>query len=480
MIAYPINIPLHIQRRGLPRVESIDRKSPVGLFSPSIFGLTQEERRTKGAYISLNCYVVRPNVLLVLKRISRLLYRVATEKTPFIFNKKDKMVYEKAKYLEENGELPEDYKEGYSSMFLYEIWDELDTSKFHMDQGSHINKEMKLSLSKKNKEDIFTAHQYVMALAYREEPEEDSTILQNEVNQLYVNILKYANILENNTLSVDTSDIYILIQKAVLEAYENQADRYIGPKGAFRKNLMSRVVANSCRLTIVPANYKSTVLGHNKYGITSAGIPLHHILNMFRDFFIKFSKDFITYMFEHNIFDEDVTSDMLDVYDSEYLEHLISNMEVQHTRVQPFQLIKSDGTFKDCIIPFEVDKKENGTYVLETKPLSNMEFFYIIAVQFIHIHETKAVVMTRYPTDSTLSSQVLFPNPTTLFNRYLKPTKVLDMEFDEYYPYVDDYIVKNYHRNLFEQGCRLTQATTVGYNGKVIAPIHSNMCLKLC
>lgn len=396
MIAYPINIPLHIQRRGLPRVESIDRKSPVGLFSPSIFGLTQEERRTKGAYIALNCYVVRPNILLVLKRISRLLYRVATEKTVFIFNREDKTIYEKDKFLELNGELPKDYKEGYSSMFLYEIWDELDTSKFQMEEGSHINKEMKLSLSKKNKDDIFTAHQYVMALAYREEPEEDSTILSNEVNQLYVNILKYANILENNTLSVDTSDIYILIQKAVLESYENQAERYMGPKGAFRKNLMARVVANSCRLTIVPANYKSTIIGKGKYGITTAGIPIHHTLNMFRDFYIKFSKDFINYMFENAVFDEDVTADMLDIYDSEYLEHLISNMEVQHTRVQPFKLIKSDGTFKDCILSFEVDKKENGTYVLETKPLSNIEFFYIVACQFMHIHETKAVSLTRY------------------------------------------------------------------------------------
>lgn len=84
------------------------------------------------------------------------------------------------------------------------------------------------------------------------------------------------------------------------------------------------------------------------------------------------------------------------------------------------------------------------------------------------------------PTDSTLSTQCLYPHPTTLFNRYLKPTKVLGMEFDEYYPYVDDYVVKNYYLNLFEQACRISQATTVGYNGKVIAPIHSNMCLKMC
>lgn len=397
MYYIPIDIPKHIQRRGLPRVDSIDRKSPTGLFSSSIFGLTQEERRTKGAYIALNCYVVRPNVLLVLKRISRLLYRVATEKTTFIYIEKEKMVFEKAKYLEEHGEIPEgNNKEGYSSMFLYDIWENIDTTRFHMENGSHINKEMKASLSKKRKEEIFTAHQYVMALGYREEPEEDSTILQNEVNQLYVNIIKYSNILENNTLSVDTSDIYILIQKAVLEAYENQADRYMGPKGAFRKNLMARVVANSGRLTIVPANYKSSVLGKNKYGITSTGIPLHHILNMFRDFFIKFSKDFITFMYENGVFDDDLSADMLDVYDSEYIEHLISNMEIQHTRVQPFQLIKSDGTFKDCILPFEVDKTDNGNFVLETKPLSNMEFFYIVAMEYVKVHDTKAVALTRY------------------------------------------------------------------------------------
>ena len=400
MIAIPINIPKYIQKRGLPRVDSIDRKSPTGLFSPSIFGLTQEERRTKGAYIALNCYVVRPNALLVMKRIHRNLFRVATEKVPFVFIKKDKMIYEKSKYIEMNGSLPEDpkeYKEGYSSMFLYEIWDQLDTSHFHMDQGSYINKEMKFALSKKTKDEIFTAHQYVMAIAYREEPEEDSTILQNEVNQLYVDIIKYSNILENNNLTIDTSDIYILIQKAVLAAYENQADRYMGPKGAFRKNLMSRVVANSCRLTIVPANYKSTIIGRNKYSVDSAGIPLHHICNMFRDFFVKFAKDFIVYMFEQgDIFDEDVTADMLDIYDSEYLEHLISNMEIQHTRVQPFKIVKSDGTFKDCILNFEVDKGETGNFVLETKKLSNMEFFYIVATEFIKVYETKIVSVTRY------------------------------------------------------------------------------------
>lgn len=54
------------------------------------------------------------------------------------------------------------------------------------------------------------------------------------------------------------------------------------------------------------------------------------------------------------------------------------------------------------------------------------------------------------------------------------------MEFDEYYPYVNQWIVDNYYLNIFEQGCRLAQVSAVGYNGKIIAPIHSNMCLKVC
>lgn len=395
MVGYPIRIPLHIQRRGLPRVDSIDKKSPTGLFSTSIFGITQEERTYKGAYIALNCYVVRPNALLVMKRISRTLYRIATEKVPYIFVKETQLLYEKDRYIEENGKLPEKYREGYSSMFLYEIWDDLDTSRFHMEEGSHINKEMKLSLSKKSKDDIFTAHQYVMSLGFREEPEENSAILQNEINQLYANIIKYSNILENNILNVDSSDIYILVQKSVLDLYENLAERYTGPKGAFRKNLMSRTVANSGRLTIVPINYKSTIIGKGRFNVEHCGIPLYHILNLFRDFFIKFSRDFIAYMFEQNVFDEDVTLDMLDIYDSDYFENLIHDMKTPHARVQPFKLITSDGTFKNCILEFSYDKNEDGNYTTETKPLSNMEFFYIVSEEFIKVSETKAVVVTR-------------------------------------------------------------------------------------
>ena len=83
------------------------------------------------------------------------------------------------------------------------------------------------------------------------------------------------------------------------------------------------------------------------------------------------------------------------------------------------------------------------------------------------------------PTDSTLSSQLLKPVPTTLFNRFLKPTKVLGFTFDEYYPYIDDQVTKDYHKNIFEQGCRIAQSVVVGFNGDFdgrLLPLYTVMC----
>ncbi|MGL5315685.1 MAG: hypothetical protein ACRC92_20690 [Peptostreptococcaceae bacterium] len=473
MISVPIQIPLHIQRRGLPLIDSVDRNSPTGLFSSSIFGVTQDERKRQGATVALNTQVIRPNVLMVLKRVSRELYNCATSKTNYVVFKDGSIIAEE-KY---EGEITPEMKVGYGPQFVYDyVWDKIDKTKFEMEEGTYINKSMKSAFKKYRKEDVFTAFQYVPAIAYREEPEEDSAILQNELNVFLSDIVRYSNILLNNTLDIDNYDLQVIMQKAVEKLYNYLYDRYIGPKGAFRKQFMSRSVVNSVRLTIVPNSFISTVIGDNPYNIETVGVPLHHVVNMYKDFFIKYSRDFLMYLYEKGCFGE-TDIEMLDIYDTQYWTDLMADLKVQHTRVKPFMAIQNDGTFKPMEVTMDVDLEGNGSYTSVTKELSNMEFFYIVSTQFIDVTNTKAAMVTRYPTDSALSTQSLKPFTTTLFDRYLKSVKFFEMDIKGYYPYVDDYIKKYYYRNVFEQSLRVSQSVTVGWNG-IKLPLHMVTCVR--
>lgn len=479
MFATIMNYDAYVRRKGLPIINSADKSSPTGLFSPHVFGVTETEKLHKPALIQLHTFVMRPLFVANFKVINRKIVSCITTKEEHYIRNGEVFKID-SNYVSEPNDII-----GHGPSFLYTHWDKLDKKQWKQDHGRYSNKEMKLAITKFTRDQVFKNYQYVVPLPFREE-DQDTAIMEKDINRLLSDIINYSNAckmagLDNNTgISVNKVDVEILLQNAIIAYGEFVVDRYLGPKGVGRKQIMSRAVDNSSRNVILPMVWNNPVLGKGQVKNTQIGLPIHQVIQMFRDTVVKFSKNFIEYLHAIGKFPDGTSADMLAYYDIEYLTNMIDKMEDPFSRVQPFPAVNADGTaFEPITLSFLV-KEPDGREELVEKHLYWIEFFYIVCITYIDITNRRGTATTRYPVDSNLSQQYVNPVPLTLSQKYLKTVTVLDHTYEDFFPFVTDAVADMYDYKIFEQGIRLPASITVGFNGKRVAPVHSNMSLKVC
>lgn len=457
MYAIPMNYEAYIRHKGLPFVVSADKSHPQGLFSSDIFGVTEDERSRKSALISLNCPVMRPLVLNLMKRINRKIVTIATTRCE-AFIRKGIIGIVDDKYVPEEG----DIRGESGPAFLFKNWKHLDKKQFEAIGGKFSNIEMKRCLTKLNEPEIFESYVYVIPIGFREE-EQDTIMINNDINVLYSDIIRYAQLIGSGGEGLDVNMLQIQLQNKVLEHGEYIIDRYLGPKGVGRKQIMSRSIDNSSRMVILTQKYKSDELGKSKVRLGGAGIPFHHLISMFRDTVLKFSQDLINELFARGYFPEETTQDLLIFYDTTYMSDAIEKMEDFYQRTAPFPAVKPDGTFG--VVNVEMEVRNGDKWETITKPLTWIEFFYIVLNGYADIYNTRYTMDTRYPVDSCLSTQFLRPHALTLKEELLKDVKVLNFHFEDDFPLVDEDVLAMKNVKIFEQGSRVSAATVVGWNG---------------
>lgn len=473
MIGVPMNYESYSRKLGLPMIISADKKHPQGLFSPEIFGVTEEDRGVKAALINLNCYVMRPIILDMMKRINRTLVKCLTLKQE-VYIRGGKIYEVKDSYEPEDGDIT-----GYGPTFIYENWNKIDKKQFEQQTGRVSNIQVKRTIGMLERENVFQHYVYVMPIAFREE-DQDSIMVVNDINVLYGDIIRYARILAQPVPGLNVTDIESVLQLKVLEFGEYIQDRFLGPHGVARKKIMSRPIDNSARMVILPSFHRlSDRIGESKIKLGAIGLPIHHAISMFRDSVIKFSQDFINALHSEGYFPEGTTSDMLPFYDVEYLSERIAKMEDTYQRTVDFPAIKPDGTFDSITLEFEVE--QDGKWETINKHLTWIEFFYIVCVGYLDIYNTRYTATTRYPVDSALSQQYLKPKILCISPELVKHVKVFRMDFPEF-PLIDDHIKEHYQDKVWEQAARLSAPTTVGFNGEIniVASSYSDMRLITC
>ena len=104
MYAKPMDYEAYIRRKSLPMIDSSDKTSPVGLFSPEIFGVTEAERVSKPALINLGMYVMRPLILNLMKRINRKIVQAATTRCE-VYLRDGKIEIKDSTYEEQPGDI---------------------------------------------------------------------------------------------------------------------------------------------------------------------------------------------------------------------------------------------------------------------------------------------------------------------------------------------------------------------------------------
>lgn len=466
MEAKPLDFEAYVRRKGLPMIDSADKTSPTGLFSSEIFGVTEQERITKAALINLGMYVMRPLILNLMKRVNRKIVQAAITRCN-VYIRDGKIEIQDESYQPEPGDIV-----GRSGpQFLFDNWDKLDKKQFIQEIGRYSNIQMKKTLSFLNKDEVFQHYVYVIPVGYREE-DQDSIMIVNDINVLYSDIIRYARLITQNVDGIDKVDISVLLQKAVLDHAEHIIDRYLGPKGVGRKQILSRNIDNSGRLVLLTANYTDKKIGKTKIKSGTAGLPIYHLTSMFRDSVLKFAANMIDIMYASGCFPEDTPQDMLIFYDNEYMTDQIKKFKDKFQRVQAFPAITANGDFVPAKFTLEVE--ENGQWETVTKEMSWLEFFYIVLNGLLKITDTRYCLVTRYPVDSVLSSQFLKPIVLTLNSDKLKHVRVFGFEFDDF-PYVTDWIKDNYQEKIFAAGIRCSGNVTVGFNGDHDRKLSTNL-----
>lgn len=461
MYIAPIRSERYIALQKIPIVTSSDKSSPVGIFSPNIFGVTELERIQKFAFINLNCYVMWPPLLDIMRRVDSKIFNCCTQGNAFYVIRNG--VIQLAEPGDEN---TEETPMGMGPEFLYNNWDKIDKKRYFSNAGKYGNNEMKNVLLKYTRDDCFTHYQYVEAIAYRDEMG-DSSILTNDENILYADIIRFSNILSSGGLSKHRVDIVIKVQQKVLELFDHVSSQDVGPHGNFRENILAKAVDDSSRMTIVPAVYSSRKLGMSRIGVESVGVPIQHLVANFRDFVVKYSKDFIENMYDQGYFGDTNHNRIDPFYDKEFIEDKIAKMDDPYFRVSPFEKITNSGSTEKLMVEMEIVK--NGKSEFITKPLYWIEFFYIVLERYMNVFESKSLWVTRYPVDSMLSSQPLKPVPLTLNPKYLKEVNFMGFDYRDF-PFIDEWIVDNYQEKIFENGCRVSSATATSMNGKLSCP----------
>lgn len=473
-IFIPMRNEKYINQDHVPFVTTADRNSKTGLFSSEIFGITEREKLFNYAYINLKSIVMRPAALDMFRRVDTKFLNCCLNPSH-------------ALYRVINGRLTEvddtdtpDETAGSGSEWLYNQWNKIDFKLIQSESSKYANRRLKESFLKYSREDIFTNVQYVLPLIYREEMGDSGQILKNDYNKIYSDILRYTNLLDlskSGNLELKRIDIVSKIQYKVLEFFDIQSDKVNGSHGMAKKNALSRAVDRSARMTIVPAVYPSKKLGQAKINQRTIGVPLHHLVAMFQDFVIKYSRDFIENLYNNNYFGGLTIDDIMPFYDNTFLSEQIEKMDDPYFRTEKFKTPTQPNGKDYIVIDMEVYDNKKKAWIKEQKPLTWIEFFYIVLESYLHLSTSKYVLTVRYPIDSMLSIQPLRPITMTLDASLVKHVKIMSNEYESF-PYIGNDILENFAEKIFETSARVTSTTAVGFNGKIVALPYSNVWSK--
>lgn len=448
------NVEKYCKDKDIPELVSPFKGFPGGIDDPNIFGVTEYEKSTKAAYINLGNYYLKGAYCSAFKTAYRNIYLCAT--TPDFYCK-----------LDENNDLvkcePTDEGAGTGPSFLYTIYDKINKNKLSdIDTGNFANIELKKTLARVTRDQVFTRAQYVLPIGFREE--EENGIISVEENKIISSLMSMVQmrLSGGKNVLVDIKGIDTLIQKKLEEIYVTYWVEKMGSShGDLQKVALSKVVDNSGRSVIVPLVYKSKYIGKEAISINKTGYPIEHVMNYFIEFTLYGSRRFMEFLYDMGAFKE-APKTILRYYDNEKMEKIINMFyKDSYTKLSPVMIPEYDDKEPEPIMLNFT--KENGEVI--NKPLYWIEFFYIVLKSFADI-DNKHTFNTRYPTTSEKSSKVQRIHILTLNQYDLTTTAtVLGITYEDFFPLITDEIADRYNDKIFEVGCRISPAVTQPMDG---------------
>lgn len=465
--------------KNIPIITSSRKNDPDGLFSKEIFGITNSEFvdfKRKGI-IALNCKIITPAIMDQLNIFDRDIYFCCTVADGSLYGlqKEDGRIKRIPKDMMHDQEaLTANYHDiGSGPMFIYKHWDDIAKRFRNRTDAVVANQMVYESLSKTKKEDAFVDYHLVPCMGTRHEEDQSAGLVSHEVNKFLVSIVDISNLIAiykgtSTETSSDIIDLNIRMQKAVQSLYDWVIEFKMGPHGDFTKKLLEKSIDNSSRLVMLSVMYTNDDIGGSKFKTNSMGSPLEHLLLNFKEITNKFTRDIL------DILDSSgrlITGTRL-FYSREYINELMVKLKDDTFKVTPFKLLDITGSDSDKTLNMFFKDDATGEFI--ERPVTYIEFFFIVASKYYAHVESKVLAATRYPVDSTTSLQFLNPVVLSLVPSLLSPKEVTFklFEFDmektlSPFPTITDEIrtmIEEGH-TVFDAGGRFCATTTVAYGG---------------
>lgn len=255
--------------------------TPGGVLSYEIFGTSQQERRSRMAYIDLHGHYMHPLAATKLASYDRTL---------------SKVLYAQGRYkLTKEGALVEDEEGNSGPEFLYEIWGKVKVK----DKDTVTTREIQ-KFFEQDRNKLFMTKYPVIPAYFRDinQQTNSSTKSTNILNSMYSSIIAYTQSLEmyTDTFSYMGRLTRARVQNLLVDIYKHlMIDTVKGSPSKFgmlRRSLQGKNVNYSARMVIsAPIVNKESYQGVQvKFGY--AVIPLTYVISLFYPFMVHHLKRF--------------------------------------------------------------------------------------------------------------------------------------------------------------------------------------------
>lgn len=421
-----LNINKMIRNKRIQEVVSQNIGGPGSLFDPNIFGVGEATISTFG-YIRLNGPVVHPLLYELSSRVWRDL--------PYIINGTKKFT------IDSKGDLIPDENGNTGLTWLYNNFDKISLSKLKTDESTRLTtRKMKMAYDKMTRDQFFIDKILVKPLHFRDLDTDSKSIKMDELNQLYIDLLRAAEFRARVSFESYWNDSKI--QGIVNSIYELLSNGTNNKKtGILKSAAMGRTVDNAIRMVIVvPEVRNKDIIGQARSKLGQVTIPLHHFLNGAPVHALACTKKVLQSLYDNGKMPDMDQVEFDNYFDDKYINEAMVNYD--HSQLQRLKPVLTK-TGKEIPLTFHF-KDDKGANFRETRPMTLMDLF-IFAVQMYQ--DDMRAVATRYPVTDKDSNIYVKPIISTFVEDYGDVEVFLNKDdtdpiytFEDMYPNISKYI----------------------------------------
>lgn len=437
-----------------------------GVFSPYIFGVTPDERKTKFSYIDLGTRVFHPYIYQILSNVlpKTSMSKIVTGQGSWKVNSDGQ--------VEEVLENDKNYDPSNTGIdWLIDHWDDF---KWKRNSSKIRDQRVKLLASYK-KEDIVITKWLVIPVFYREIQTVSGIEKTPDLDKWYCDLIRYAQSYKKSPIPSMAHNTKFMIQQTLVTIRKYGQSLVQLKHGFFKKSVLGKSVDYSYRSVISCVNMDMYETPYDDpIDMYSTGFPLAQLCVMGFPFMKAEVSEFMRQLFEslgtrYPIKDSKTgkvrlinLEEPMSMYTEDYIQKQINLwIETPGVRFRPVMIPTVEGEF-----PFRFpgdtiyNPKDTGTdESLNNRVFTWTDLLYICANNCL---ADKHVYITRYPLTDYFG---IFPSRVFILST-LKTTKmnVMGKEY-KYYPVIDPNLPETVVSTLFVDTVTMSVTYLNGLNG---------------